>query len=269
MKTVAVIPAFDEAETIGDVRDRTRPHVDLVFVVDDGSRDATSALRGNVLRHSRNLGKGAALRTGIRAALAAGAQAIVTLDGDGQHDPGEIPRLLSALEGSYMVIGKRRRSKEMPPLRRLCNGASSALISILSGRRRYDVHSGYRVYRADLFRKMEIRSRRYEVEVELLLKAGRAGLRVVEVPVSTRYGSERSKFGAARDTLRFLKAVVVYRMGLDRWIFRRNAGKWWRISSSVVGFSVHAFWKRFGRFPATGLSDRDWPLRPTRTDLSP
>ena len=268
MKTVAVIPAFNEAETVNKVLAETRRYVDLAFVVDDGSEDGTSFLPEGLLRHFRNRGKGVALRTGIRSALSAGAEIIVTLDADGQHDPAEIPRLLSAMNDADLVIGKRIRSNLMPRIRRWSNGGSSLLLSVASGQRWYDVHSGFRAYRADLFRKMEIHSRRYEVEIELLLKACRAGCRVVEVPVSTRYGSERSNFAAARDTFRFLKAVAVFSLGLDQWNLLQNAKKWWRISLSGVESVMGTFLRRSVRFRGTDLSRSNWPPVPTRTDLS-
>ncbi len=269
MKTAAVIPAFNEAATIGPVWEQTFPHVDLIIVIDDGSDDGTSLARGDMIRHSRNQGKGAALRTGIQSAIRAGADIIVTLDSDGQHDPAEIPRLISAMEKADLVLGKRTRTRSMPGIRRWSNGFSSLLVSLAMGKRFYDVHSGFRAYRANLFREMEIHSRRYEVEIELLLKAGRAGRRVVQVPVSTRYGSERSKFSAVRDTVRFLKAVAIFSLGLDQWTFRSNARRWWKASLSVVESAIGGFWRRFVRFRGTGLSRQTWPAAPTRTDLSP
>ena len=91
MRTAAVVPAYNEIATIRDVYEGARSCVDRVYIVDDGSEDGTSTLAKDVLRHSRNRGKGCALRTGVRHALASGAEAIVTLDADGQHDPQEIP----------------------------------------------------------------------------------------------------------------------------------------------------------------------------------
>ncbi len=269
MKTVAVIPSYNDSQTVRSVQWQAGQYVDSTVVVDDGSTDGTNLVGEGILRHSENRGKGAALRTGIKEALQNGADLIVTLDADGQHDPSEIPALLTAMEGSDMVIGKRMRTATMPGLRRWCNGLSSVLLSLVSGRVWYDVHSGFRAYRADLLRDLEINSSRYEVEVELLLKAGRLGRRVVEVPVSTRYGSEQSSFSPFGDTLRFLKAVVVFRLGLDRWSIRRNGKIWWPINWFGGGFRIRGFWKRSAWFRAIGLFRRTWSLKPTRTDLFP
>ncbi len=269
MKTGAVIPAFNEVRTVGAVKLQTSHYVDETVVVDDGSYDGTHLESDGILKHARNLGKGAALRTGVEHLLQSDVEVVVTLDADGQHDPAEIPMLLNSLEGADMVIGKRLRTSSMPWLRRWCNGFSSFLVSVISGQKWYDVHSGFRVYRADFLRRMEIDSCRYEVEVELLLKAERLGLRIVEVPISTRYGSEISSFSAVRDSLRFLKAVVVFRLGLDRWSILSNGNIWSPSNWFAGGLKTLGFWRRLKKSRDTGLSRRTWPLRPTRTDLFP
>ncbi len=226
----AVIPAYNESSSLRRVVSGVRPHVHRVYVVDDGSSDDVGPVDAVVLRHERNRGKGAALRTGMSAALAAGFEAVVTLDGDGQHDPDAVPVLLEALSRADLVIGSRSRSGTMPPSRKLSNGFSTVLVSLLLRRPIRDVHSGFRAYRASRLRSVEIRSRRFEVEVELLLKAAQSGWRIVHVPVPTLYGTERSKISPAMDTMRFLRAVARHGLGLE-WTWTRHAMGWFASSS--------------------------------------
>jgi hypothetical protein len=143
-------------------------------------------------------------------------EAIVTLDGDGQHDPTEIPALLAAFSRADLVLGRRRRERTaMPRARRFSNAFSAALVSLLARRRLSDVHCGYRVYRGSALRRVEIRSNGFDIEVELLLKAARLGWRIVDSPVRTLYGEERSKISPVVDALHFLRATALYGLGLD------------------------------------------------------
>src|SRR3989454_364240 len=147
-----VIPAYQAATTIGGVVTGVRhalPGV-AVYVVDDGSGDETGragrAPGATVLVHPRNLGKGAALRTGIARALADGAAIIVTLDADGQHPPQEIPRLVApvAAQQADVVLGARARTRAMPFGRRCTNWLSAALASRIGGRAGLDAQTGVR-----------------------------------------------------------------------------------------------------------------------------
>src|SRR2546428_5972340 len=147
-----VIPAYQAAATIGGVVTGVRhalPGV-AVYVVDDGSGDETGragrAQGATVLVHPRNLGKGAALRTGIARALADQAAIIVTLDADGQHPPQEIPRLVApvAAQQADVVLGARARTRAMPFGRRCTNWLSAALASRIGGRPGPEAPNGVR-----------------------------------------------------------------------------------------------------------------------------
>jgi glycosyltransferase involved in cell wall biosynthesis len=221
-RSCAVIPAFNEESTIGRVVGAAREQVPDVVVVDDGSTDGTAreAARAGavVLSHRANRGKGAALRTGFRHALDRRLDPVVTLDGDGQHDAGEIGRLVEALRDADLVIGSRPRSgRVMPKMRRLTNASSSALVSLLAGHRLHDVHSGFRAVRARVLRSLEIRSNRYEAEIEWILKTLRAGFRVREVPVRTIYDGQTSGIRPWRDAFRFFRVVGWSAGGLEHW----------------------------------------------------
>jgi glycosyltransferase involved in cell wall biosynthesis len=197
IRAVAVIPALNENATIRDVSQRTLRHLSTVIVVDDGSTDGTTdALSGlplEVLRNLHTSGKGASLWRGIRRALQLGAEAVVTLDGDGQHRPEDIPRLLAAhaRQSSAIVIGCRLRDRANMPLDRyLANRLGNFWIGWAAGRAIEDSQSGFRVYPAALLRDMSAHVSRaggFVFESEILIDAARAGTDVIAVPIPAIY----------------------------------------------------------------------------------
>ena len=214
MRIVAVVPALDAAATVGDVIDRLRSAVPGITVigVNDGSTDATGAIMRRhcerVIEFPTNQGKGRALREGFSAALATGAEAVLTIDSDGQHDPAFAPRLLDALAAADVAIGTRARSGTAMPLhRRLSNALSSAAISMVAGRRLPDTQSGYRAMRRVVVETVDARGDRYEYETDFIIGAARQGCRIVSVPVPTIYGGE-SHFREGRDTLLVIGTIL-------------------------------------------------------------
>jgi len=199
-----VIPIFDEAATIARVVRAAQRHA-RVLVVDDGSTDASAreatAAGAEVLRHARRLGKGQALRTGITAARQRGASLIATLDGDGQHDPDDLPRLLAAARerAHAIVIGNRLATRAaaaaLPRGRLVAIRVAGFFIGWTSGLRVIDTQSGFRVYRASCLDTIRPRRGGFVFETEVLLAAARAGLEVGEVPITAlpRAG-RRSRF---------------------------------------------------------------------------
>lgn len=218
----AVIPAYQAAATVGDVVGRVRAALPgaQIYVIDDGSRDATAAVAraagAVVLTHASNRGKGAALKTGIEAAASQRADAVITLDADGQHAPEAIPALLAPLgQGSAdMVLGARDRSGAMPIQRRFSNWLSSAVTSRIGGHAIIDAQSGFRAFRATLARAIRPPESRYDYEAAFLLGALAGGWRVISVPVPTIYAGAPSHFGPWSDTVRL--ARVYARFGLRR-----------------------------------------------------
>lgn len=209
--TVAlVIPAFRAARALSDLLARARRAVPAatIVVVDDGSDDPTGAEAGRagavVCRHGANLGKGRALETGLKAALAAGADLIVTLDADGQHPPEAIPDLLVPLrhERADLVVGARRRGRgTMPMGRRLTNWLSSSLVSRALGFAVPDSQSGFRAMRSEVAAAIHPAGARYEYETEFLFLAAARGFRIAAVPVPTVYDGAASHFRYGADTL--------------------------------------------------------------------
>jgi glycosyltransferase involved in cell wall biosynthesis len=214
---VGLIPAYEAAATIEHVVRGASAALPRVIVLDDGSTDGTSAhaqaAGAAVYRFEHNRGKGAVLQKGFALALEEGAQAIVTLDADGQHDPREIGKLLETWRatGAGLVIGSRESLADaMRPARRFGNRFSRKALSFFAGTDVPDGQSGFRLYDAELLRAVTLRGTRYELESEVIVKAARAGRRVVSVPVRLERadGKPTSHFRPWRDTARICTRVV-------------------------------------------------------------
>ena len=209
-----VIPAFQAAGTIDSVVARARAALPAarIVVVNDGSSDGSySAVAETVLAHEQNLGKGAALRDGIREALRSGASIIVTVDADGQHPPEEIPRLIRPIAETQadLVLGARRRNGGMPVSRRFTNWLSASLATRIGGQRVLDAQTGFRAFTREVAERVQPAGNRYEYEADFLLDALRAGFRVTSVEVPTIYGgAARSHFRAWSDTWRMARAFA-------------------------------------------------------------
>ncbi len=217
-----VIPAYQAAATIADVVSRAHRAVPgaIVYVVDDGSRDGTgrTAEQGEaggdttVLIHPRNRGKGAALATGIAAALQDGAWVIVTLDADGQHPPEAIPGLTApVLEGAAdLVLGARARTAAMPVGRRCTNWLSAALASRIGGTGIPDAQTGFRALSRRVAETVQPAERGYAFETAFLLEVLARGLRVASVSVPTIYEGRPSYFRQWSDTWRLARVFTRY-----------------------------------------------------------
>src|SRR6185503_5822225 len=126
-----------------------------------------------------NQGKGAALKEAFKYALDAGYDRVITIDSDGQHDPADLAHFLPLLEKYDLILGNRMGDRvSVPPLRRAANLTSSFIISVLAGQRIYDSQTGFRAYSADLLRGITLKSDRYDMESEVIIKAARKGFRI-------------------------------------------------------------------------------------------
>lgn len=215
-----VIPAYNEAETIHDVAARALIYVPQVIVIDDGSSDGTAnALRDlpvTLLRHGRNLGKAAALWRGMQQAIGFGVAGVITLDGDGQHEPESIPALI-ALHRRFpdaIIIGSRLHDAHVIPMARyLANRVANFWLSWASGQPIADSQSGFRLYPATALSSLALvcdRTNGFVFESELLIEAGRQGIPIRSVPVSAVYGRHlrRSHFRQVRDIARITRMVA-------------------------------------------------------------
>jgi len=192
MKTAAVIPAYMEQDTVADVIRKTKQYVDYTVAVDDGSIDDTykNAQGADlVIRHPVNMNKGFAMITGIDAAIREDADIIITIDADGQHDPEDIPKFISAIkeEGYDIVFGCRGLNKNMPAVLRFGNWFLTYSTYLLHGIKVSDTQSGYRAFTADAYKKIRWTSRDYRVETEMIINTAKNRLKYSEIPISTRY----------------------------------------------------------------------------------
>ena len=218
MRVAAIIPAFNEARTIGRVVEGIRGSVGRVLVIDDGSTDETAvrarAAGAEVIRHVTTSGKGTAVRTGLVHVLGGDCTHVLTLDGDMQHLPCEAGRLLAAAAatGADAVLGERQFSRDaMPASRYHANTIGSAALSWFVGTPLRDTQCGFRVFRTDILRDLPLRASGYDIETEMLVKVRRRGGRITSVPITAVYASERSKLRPVRDTTRTCFRAVYYR----------------------------------------------------------
>jgi glycosyltransferase involved in cell wall biosynthesis len=196
-KITAVIPAYNEEKTIRQVVEGAKKHASEVLVIDDGSQDATTQLAisvgAMVIRIPRNQGKGSALSIGLTTAALNGSNVIVCLDGDGQHDPEDIPKLVEPIVAgrAQMVIGSRfleAHSKEhIPAYRRVGQGVLTIATNLGSTVKITDSQSGYRAFNKEALMVFDYAETGMGIESEMVRSAVRSGLRIEEVPIVARY----------------------------------------------------------------------------------
>lgn len=235
MSVAVVIPAYNEAATIADIVRRARRQAPWVIVVDDGSSDDTAvradAADAVVLRQPVNQGKGASLWRGMQHALTEGADAVITLDGDGQHCPEDLPKLLEARRRwpDHPIIAARLEYRDRaPPLRRFANGMADFWVSWAAGCPIRDTQSGFRLYPAAFLRAALPPSGGrggFTFESALLIQAGRQGRYPRAVAIETLYPAHGrpSHYRPWRDTSRIIAMVAcallargLYPLGLLR-----------------------------------------------------
>jgi glycosyltransferase involved in cell wall biosynthesis len=211
------IPVYNNAATILDVAQRCRAQMDNVIVVDDGStdsdlRDLLKSVDITVLRHPTNLGKGAALLTAFKHAAERGGEYVITLDGDGQHFPEDIPHFVSRLKPDTILLGRRDKiTGEMPRSSRFGRRFSDFWIYVETARSVSDSQSGFRAYPLKHVLALPMWSRHYNFEMEILTRALWAALKVESVPIRVWYPhrAERvSSFRPLMDNLRISRVHV-------------------------------------------------------------
>lgn len=193
MKTVAIIPAYNEEKTIAEVLNGTRLFVDEIIVVDDGSSDRTAQIAKSknviVVSHVINRGLGAAIQTGFETAKKLKADIVITLDADGQHDPSEISKFIQAInQGADVVIGSRMLNKGgMPWYRRVANWLGNIVTFFLFGALVTDSQSGFRAFNRLALDKIKIKTNRMEVSSELIAESKANKLNIKEVSIKAIY----------------------------------------------------------------------------------
>nr|WP_305119061.1 glycosyltransferase family 2 protein [Tahibacter harae] len=218
MRAAVLIPCLNEERAIRAIVEGALSHCERVIVVDDGSSDGTvAALHGlpiELIRHERPGGKGNALRAGFRRALELGVDGVVTMDGDGQHFYGDIPRLLrvAAQLPNTIVVGARLIGRERQPrIRRIANDIADWGIAWAVGQRLIDSQSGQRWYPLEVVKlAVDVAPQGFVFEADILIEAARRlGTKVAAVPIEVRYAGEfrRSHFKPLRDFCRITSHV--------------------------------------------------------------
>lgn len=199
VNVVAIIPAYNEEKALADVIGKTLEHVDEVIVVDDGSSDKTSEVAieagARVIKHSVNLGKGEALKSGFKAI--GDDSIIITIDGDGQHNPSEIPDLVRPIieDGADLVNGSRYMNgpeENTPAYRRVGQKVLDIATNISAGTKVTDSQSGFRAFSPKSKNVFRFKDTGFGIESEMLVDAAEEGLKIVEIPITVRYDLDGS-----------------------------------------------------------------------------
>ena len=220
MKSAAVIPVYNEAATIRGVAQAVLRQTDTLVVVDDGSVDESSrqleGLNLTLLRNEPNMGKGFSLQRGLQHALSLGAECVITLDGDAQHNPDEIPRLLQAAADhpDRIIIAARLKQRENAPrLRLFANQFADFWVSWAAGYPVLDSQSGFRLYPAGALRAVKLQSspeKGFVFESEFLIEAARHKFYSISIPVESIYRSDgrHSHYRPWTDTWRIVRMIA-------------------------------------------------------------
>jgi len=213
--TWVIIPAHNEEKEIKEVIKKTKKYVDNIVVVDDGSTDKTYEAAKNanvvVLRHVVNLGKGAALKTGCEYAIKKGADNLILIDADSQHDPKEIPNFITNLNKVDIVFGYRKKSKNMPFILRFGNLFIRETINLLFNIKLNDPLCGYRAFKSRIYKKIRWNASDYSIESEMVTKVGKRNLNYKEIPIQTIY-SDRYKGTTIIDGIKIVLNVLWWRL---------------------------------------------------------
>lgn len=239
-----LIPCLNEARTLAALLDALRALQLPVIVVDDGSDDATPQIAqrhgARLLRHARRRGKGEALRSGFREALRLGYDSVLSMDGDGQHAVADVPRLLQVAHAypGHIVSGARLIQRQRQPAhRRYANHLADWGISWACGQRLIDTQSGQRYYPRQALALHAIDAQGFVFESDILIEAAQHGVRVISVPIESRYPSPHSP-GALRASyfrplpdfvrigLRVLQRIARHRAPLARYRRTRSEPPW-------------------------------------------
>jgi len=210
-----IIPTYNEARTIGSIVGHLDQRGFRVIVVDDGSRDRTvidaNRSGAELIVHVKNSGKGCCIREGMEHALKNGCEAVITMDGDGQHSLADIDKFIDEYRKSEadVIVGNRLHNpRRMPLIRRCTNRFMSFMISFLIAQKVDDSQCGYRLISRKAMETMALRTTKYEIESEILMEAKRRGLKISSVKIDSIYDGEISQINPFLDTIRFIRFVI-------------------------------------------------------------
>lgn len=215
MNILAVIPAHNESKAIALLVAAVKEMGHNILVIDDGSTDATADLAkaagAVVLSVPKKSGKGNALRLGFDYAIKNNYAAVITLDGDGQHDASDIRFFIECFQktGAAVINGNRMADpKGMPLLRLATNALMSWLISNVCRQSVPDTQCGFRFITVEVLKNIQLESSEFEIETEFLVKASKKGFKFLSVPIKTIYRDEVSKIKPVKDTVKFIRYMI-------------------------------------------------------------
>lgn len=215
MRISALIPSYNESKTIGLLVKEIKGQGLDVIVVDDGSVDRTAEIAkmagADILRHQENQGKGASLKDGFHYVLNKNYDAVITIDGDGQHSPGDISQFIQAAGRPEidMVVGNRMHfSKGMPLIRWLTNNFMSFLLSLICWQYIPDSQCGFRLIKKRVLEELSFTTANYEIESEILIAMRNKGFKTKFIPIQTIYAKEGSQINPIVDAIRFFRFLL-------------------------------------------------------------
>ncbi|MEK7819267.1 MAG: glycosyltransferase family 2 protein [Bacteroidota bacterium] len=212
-----LIPAFNAESTIQKLIIETKKYFlpENILVVNDGSSDKTFEIANsekvNLLNHSKNLGKGAALKTGFQFAVENNFDWVLTMDADLQHSPNDVPKFFDEINisNSDIILGNRMNDlKNMPLHRRFSNIVTSFLVRLRTNQNIIDSQCGFRFYKIDVLKYLQNFSDGYEFETEILIWASKNNFKISSVPIETIYNNEKSFMNHLHTTKKFLKSIL-------------------------------------------------------------
>lgn len=214
LKILVAMPAYNEEKYIGSLVTKARQYADEVLIIDDGSTDDTSEIArlagATVIQHKENKGYGAAIQSILAEAKKIAPDILVLLDADSQHNPNEIPRLVSPIsQGFDIVIGSRKLHRDNIPLyRRIGQRVISYFSYILSGEKLSDSESGFRVFSRKAIGMLELREDGMSVSAETIANAAEKGLKITEIPISIIYTGDGSSLNPVRHGFSVLSRII-------------------------------------------------------------
>lgn len=217
LKCAVIIPTYNNEKTIKKVVDSVRDYCDDVIVVNDGSTDHTSAILGEYsgiqyISYKENKGKGYALLTGLRYATEKGFDYAITLDSDGQHFADDIPTFIDKIEkkpGSILIGARNLRADNMPGKNTFANKFSNFWYKIETGNTLQDTQSGFRLYPLKLIEGIHLLTRKYEFEVEIIVRAAWKGINVENVPINVYYPPKEERVSHFRPLRDFTRISIL------------------------------------------------------------
>ncbi|MCS7236702.1 MAG: glycosyltransferase family 2 protein [Thermoguttaceae bacterium] len=236
-RSLVALPIYNERAFVEPVLDEVRRYAEDILVVDDGSTDGSGEILVAqrdiyLIRHRQNLGYGAALRSAFSFAVAHHYEVLVTIDCDGQHEPCFIPEFIDAAKQADIVSGSRYLKKfpgdSTPPEdRRQINRLITDELNRVLGLSLTDAFCGFKAYRVEALRRLEVTESGYAMPLEVWVQAARYGLRIVELPIPLVYFEERRSFGGALDDAKT-------RLAMYRRVLRESICRYWPEKASLL-----------------------------------